>query len=110
MKRRIIMTAGLAALTIAAIGCSKPAEKTAAKQSAKPAVEAKEASFEKIDSSLIKQVKYDAAAQELTIEMTTDKSYVYENIPQDIYKAFMSAPSKGKFYNSNIKGTFKSKE
>ena len=42
--------------------------------------------------------------------MKTGKSYVYEQIPQAIYKAFMSAPSKGKFYNTNIKGTFKSKD
>lgn len=106
MTARIVVTAGLVAITIAVTGCSKPAEKPAEK----PAAAQAGSDFEKVDSSLISQVKYDAATQELTIEMTSGGDYVYTAVPQDIYKAFMSAPSKGQFYNTNIKGKFKSKE
>lgn len=58
-----------------------------------------------IDSSVIKFARYDALTRELTVRLTAGV-YVYENVPAEIYHALMAAPSKGAFYNSQIRDRF----
>lgn len=63
--------------------------------------------MEKVDSSFLTQIGYDADKQTLVVEMDSlYKKYVYKDVPPSIYKDFLAAESKGKFYSSTIKGRF----
>ena len=57
-------------------------------------------------SSVIKRFVYDATRQELVIELVSGKAYVYEDVPRETYDAFLAAPSKGAFYNTQIRDEF----
>ena len=57
-------------------------------------------------SSVIKRFVYDATRQELVIELVSGKAYVYEDVPRETYDAFLAAPSKGAFYNAQIRDEF----
>ncbi|MEJ0022637.1 MAG: KTSC domain-containing protein [Alphaproteobacteria bacterium] len=58
-----------------------------------------------VDSSVIKFVRYDALTRELTVRLVAGV-YVYEDVPAEIYQAFLDAPSKGSFYNVKIRDRF----
>lgn len=58
-------------------------------------------------SSNIARLHYDAETAVLKIEFRSGKTYSYEDIPYDIFNAFVSAPSAGKFFNTTIKGVYK---
>jgi hypothetical protein len=57
-------------------------------------------------SSVIRRFVYDATKQELVIELVNGKAYVYEDVPRETYDAFLAAPSKGAFYNTQIRDEF----
>ncbi|OQW96537.1 MAG: hypothetical protein BWK77_04350 [Verrucomicrobia bacterium A1] len=60
--------------------------------------EAAESEMQDIESSLIKEVGYDAATKALTvIFLQSEEKYLYKDVPEDIYAALMAAESKGKF-------------
>lgn len=55
-----------------------------------------------VKSSVIKAVGFKNNA--LHVQMLYNgKTYVYANVPEAIYNAFLVAPSKGKFYNQQVK-------
>jgi hypothetical protein len=58
-------------------------------------------------SSNIARLKYDDKQGILDVEFRSGKTYRYSNVPYDIWNAFISAPSAGKFFNSTIKGVYK---
>jgi hypothetical protein len=58
-------------------------------------------------SSNIARLKYDPDTAVLSIEFRSGKTYKYADVPYDIFNAFISAPSAGKFFNSTIKGVYK---
>lgn len=57
-------------------------------------------------SSVVRRIVYDATKAELVIELTSGKTYVYEEVPRETYDAFLAAPSKGAFYNAQIRDEF----
>jgi hypothetical protein len=57
------------------------------------------------DSSVIKFARYDALTRELTVRLVAGV-YVYEGVPTEIYQALLNAPSKGAFYNAQIRDRF----
>ena len=57
-------------------------------------------------SSVIRRFVYDETKHELAIELVTGKTYVYEDVPRETYDAFLAAPSKGGFYNTQIRDEF----
>jgi hypothetical protein len=60
-----------------------------------------------VESSMIKEVGYDAATQIMTIKFEkNDATYQYKGVSEDVYKALMAAESKGKYFLENIKGKF----
>jgi hypothetical protein len=66
-----------------------------------------ESEMQDVESSLIKEVGYDAATKLLTVVLVqNDEKYLYKNVPEDIYAALMAAESKGKYFVENIKGKF----
>ena len=59
-----------------------------------------------VSSSNIRSVGYDAESMTLEIEFNSSAVYQYQGVPQAEYEAFMSAGSKGTYFNANIKNRF----
>lgn len=55
-------------------------------------------------SSFINRLCYDAKNQYMIIQLRSTY-YHYCEIPKSIITAFLDAPSMGRYYNANIKGT-----
>lgn len=60
-----------------------------------------------VRSSNIRSVGYDLASSTLEIEFNSGSVYQYLNVPADEYEGLMNASSKGRYFNSNIKGTYR---
>ena len=58
----------------------------------------------KVKSSLIQAVDYDEDTKRLVVEFKGGKTYVYKEVPPEIYKDMLYAESVGKFFSANIKG------
>ena len=54
-------------------------------------------------SSLLSSCDYDPRTEEFTVTFKSGKQYTYR-VPQPVVTEFLSAPSKGEFYNKRIKG------
>lgn len=69
-----------------------------------------------VDSSNLESVGYDPASRHLTVRFkprprkdgTTDpaRTYTHIDVPAEIHRELMTAPSKGRFYSARISGTF----
>jgi len=59
-----------------------------------------------ISSSNISAVQYDEQQQTLQVKFINDTIYQYAGVPAEVYKAFMGAPSKGRFFADMIKRTY----
>lgn len=57
------------------------------------------------ESSVVHRICYKKADKYLVV-LLTDTYYHYCQIPQDVVQQWLSADSKGKFYNAKIKGNF----
>ena len=60
-----------------------------------------------VESSAVEAVGYDAERRELRIRFTGGAVYAYVDVPQDTYRAFLDADSKGTFVNCEIKPRFR---
>jgi KTSC domain len=58
-------------------------------------------------SSVIKYFSYDEVTKTLKIIFVTNMVYLYQNVPEKIYKMLKASGSKGRYFNSNIKDKFK---
>lgn len=57
-----------------------------------------------VNSSAISRIEYDAASATLSITFReSGKTYDYYGVPAHVYAAFLAAPSKGQFFNDNIR-------
>ena len=57
----------------------------------------------RVESSNIEAVGYDADKQELRVRFTGGATYIYREVPKDIFDQFMAAPSKGRYLATVIK-------
>jgi hypothetical protein len=57
-------------------------------------------------SSLVKSVGYDG--KNLYVTLTPNRNYKFLDVPYNDYYNLITAESKGKYFNSNIVGKFKS--
>lgn len=62
-----------------------------------------------VESTSIKSAGYDGKEKILEIEFQTNLIYQYFGVQVEIYEALFEAPSKGKYYNSNIKNKYRYK-
>lgn len=60
----------------------------------------------RVRSSLIASVAYHAALCFLDLALTNGYRYRYFAVPHHVYKGLLKAPSKGRFFNANIKNVF----
>ena len=61
-------------------------------------------------SSLIRRAIYDGAEQTLAVTFTTGRTYLYFDIPADLYSEFVTAPSQGQFFNWRIRDQYEFRE
>ncbi len=59
-----------------------------------------------VESSNIEAVSYDAAHKILSVRFHKSGVYRYAGVSEEIYKEFLGAESKGKFFIQHIKGHF----
>ncbi len=59
-----------------------------------------------LQSSLLDQIGYDEATQEMVVLFKTGGRYVFVDVPHAAYLSLMSADSVGKHFLRNIKGKF----
>ena len=55
-------------------------------------------------SSNIRAVGYEG--NDLIVEYLSGTKYKYKAVPKDLYETLLTAESKGRFVNNNIKGKF----
>lgn len=56
-----------------------------------------------VDSSAITSIGYEAATGTLEMEFRTGSIYRYDDVPEDIYRGLIAAPSKGQFFDLHVR-------
>lgn len=59
-----------------------------------------------LNSSLVRGFSYNASTQNLTVNLTSNRSYIYHNVPASVVEEFAKAESAGKFFNQNIRNKY----
>jgi KTSC domain len=59
-----------------------------------------------VSSSTIAAIGYDPDSGVLEVEFTKGAVYSYSGVPLGEYEGLMSADSKGKYLNANVKGRY----
>lgn len=59
-----------------------------------------------ISSSNIRSIGHEADSLTLEIEFVNGRIYQYSGVPTHEYEAFISADSKGRYFNAQIKGRY----
>jgi hypothetical protein len=57
-----------------------------------------------VDSSNVEAIGWNPDLHLLTVDFKNGSSYQYMGVPEEVYQAFMSAPSKGKFVWETLRG------
>lgn len=61
-----------------------------------------------VQSSNVESIGYDADSCELHVRfLSAPTVYVYQQVPGDVYERFQLATSKGTFFNSEVKHTYR---
>lgn len=59
-----------------------------------------------VESTTLATVAYDEARELLQLEFCSQAVYVYFGVPPTVHQALLAAPSKGRYFNQNIRGRF----
>lgn len=60
-----------------------------------------------LESSWLDSAGYDAETQTLTIRMQNSSDiYEYQGVPEEVYRDFLAAESKGAFFATHIQDTY----
>ena len=60
-----------------------------------------------VESTMISHVGYNPASGELTVVFReAGDSYVYQNVPEDVYTGLVTAESPGRFFHANIREAY----
>ena len=62
--------------------------------------------YVKVDSSFIYQIGYNFSQEILYVKFDNGKVYFYYDVPKKVYQEFKKASSKGRYFNSYIKGNY----
>jgi hypothetical protein len=61
-----------------------------------------------VHSHALAAVGYSKRFQALEVEFVNGAVYRYSNVPPEIYRDLLGAPSKAQFYDANVRGHFPS--
>jgi hypothetical protein len=59
-----------------------------------------------VTSSAINRIRYQPKGRKLLVTFVSGKTYAYEGVPEQVYDAFLAAPSHGVFFNENIRDRY----
>lgn len=59
-----------------------------------------------VESTTLSSAAYDASRQLLWLEFLNRTVYCYFDVPPKVYQELIGAPSKGRYFNLNIRGHF----
>lgn len=59
-----------------------------------------------VESSALISIAYDSERDVLEVEFCDRSVYQYIRVPAEVYQAFLTAPSKGSYFNRNIRDRF----
>ena len=57
-------------------------------------------------STTIRSLSYDPAKRELRVTFATGRRYVYAEVPANVFEAFDNVPSRGAFFNDEIRDCY----
>jgi len=60
----------------------------------------------RVDSSAVLAVEHDAESKRMAIRFVSGETYVYDDVPRAVYEAFLAAPSKGAFFQAEIRDVY----
>lgn len=60
----------------------------------------------RVESTTLRAVAYDGGRGVLQLEFCTRTIYHYYGVPAAVYEALLCAPSKGNYFNRQIRGRF----
>jgi hypothetical protein len=64
-----------------------------------------------VQSSALEQISYDEAAHTLCATFReSGRTYIYQEVPQEVYDALLFADSLGTYFNSHIRDQFAFRE
>jgi len=58
-------------------------------------------------NSWIERVTYNTTTWEMTVYVRKGDSYTLIDVPLEIFEAFRDAPSKGQYWNANLRNKYK---
>ena len=61
-------------------------------------------------SSLVQRAIYDDGKRTLAVTFTTGRTYLYFEVPADVYEEFAAAESRGQFFNWRIRDQYDYRE
>ena len=59
-----------------------------------------------VNSSAMNRIEFDATGHRLDIWFTKTGRYSYYGVPLAVFQALMNAPSKGRYFNDNIRDRY----
>lgn len=63
-------------------------------------------SWQYLNSSNLRAVRYDAATRDLDIEFHSGSVYRYHGVPESVYRGLLAAPSHGSYHHAYIKNSY----
>jgi KTSC domain len=60
-----------------------------------------------VESTSITSVGYATATQVLEVAFRRGTVYRYLSVPADVFAAFIAAPSKGRYFNANVRDHYR---
>ena len=63
-----------------------------------------------VDSSAILRVDYSKPHRTLFVTFSSGREYIYFDVPEALYRAFLAAPSPGQFFNFEIRDRYRFRE
>ena len=59
-----------------------------------------------VDSSVLRDVSYDAARRALRLTFSSGSIYLYRNVDATVYRDLLNAESKGHYFNEHIRNQY----
>ncbi len=63
-----------------------------------------------VESSNIVAIGYEEDEKQLHVQFNSGAEYVYDDVPAEVYQAFLDADSKGRYLNEYVKGVYEFKK
>lgn len=59
-----------------------------------------------VRSAAIREIDYDVERAKLQVRFASGERYVYVGVPGEVHRSFVEAESKGRFFQSEIRGQY----